>query len=146
MLTIVCKAVLFSSTLLFYLINILYFIIYDQISKVAIEKCDDYSNCRDCLQARNPYCGWCSLEKRYHIFTPIFIFLLFQSVLSYFLQKLRCTAKSACYNSTGLNAFDKTSSNSLWLSLDAQQCIDFQSIKPKSLPITSSGKVCNNNF
>ncbi|CAG2116142.1 unnamed protein product [Medioppia subpectinata] len=78
------------------------------ISKIAIERCGHYSSCRDCLQARNPYCGWCSLQKS-------------------------CTLKGECRD-------HKTSSSSRWLSLDTQQCIDFQSIKPESLPITSTDK------
>lgn len=39
-----------------------------QISKVRVEHCASYTNCSSCLEARDPYCGWCSLEKRW-VFT-----------------------------------------------------------------------------
>ncbi|RWS11985.1 plexin B-like protein [Dinothrombium tinctorium] len=93
------------------LINKLKLFFFLQLSKVSIERCDHYNSCRECLQARNPYCGWCSLEKR-------------------------CTVKAVCYNTTGWGSYDKSSSNSRWLSLDTQQCIGFQSIRPERLPIT----------
>ncbi|XP_046633766.1 plexin-B-like isoform X2 [Daphnia pulicaria] len=46
-----------------------------KISKVRVEHCATYTNCSSCLEARDPYCGWCSLEKR-------------------------CTVKSACQKAT----------------------------------------------
>ncbi|KAF2368826.1 Plexin repeat [Trinorchestia longiramus] len=33
-------------------------------SKVAVQSCHAYTDCNSCLEARDPYCGWCSLEKR----------------------------------------------------------------------------------
>jgi len=53
----------------------LYTISSSKISKVRVEHCASYANCSSCLQARDPYCGWCSLEKR-------------------------CTVKSACQKAT----------------------------------------------
>jgi len=53
----------------------LYTISPSKISKVRVEHCASYTNCSSCLQARDPYCGWCSLEKR-------------------------CTVKSACQKAT----------------------------------------------
>ncbi|XP_076249106.1 plexin B [Calliopsis andreniformis] len=35
-----------------------------KISKVQVEHCTSYTNCSSCLDAKDPYCGWCSLEKR----------------------------------------------------------------------------------
>ncbi|CAL4079642.1 unnamed protein product [Meganyctiphanes norvegica] len=35
-----------------------------KVSKMRVESCASYSNCSACLAARDPYCGWCSLEKR----------------------------------------------------------------------------------
>ncbi|UYV63081.1 hypothetical protein LAZ67_2003075 [Cordylochernes scorpioides] len=34
------------------------------VYKVRLEGCHRYSDCDQCLQAKNPYCGWCSLEKK----------------------------------------------------------------------------------
>ncbi|XP_046407058.1 plexin-B isoform X3 [Ischnura elegans] len=36
----------------------------DKVSKVKLEHCNSYTNCSACLEAKDPYCGWCSLEKR----------------------------------------------------------------------------------
>nr|CAD7429273.1 unnamed protein product [Timema monikensis] len=36
----------------------------EEISKVKIWHCSSYINCSTCLEAKDPYCGWCSLEKR----------------------------------------------------------------------------------
>ncbi|XP_035219207.1 plexin-B-like isoform X4 [Stegodyphus dumicola] len=79
-----------------------------KISKVRVEQCSRYDACDQCLRARNPYCGWCSLEKR-------------------------CTVKAACQNAT----LTTDSSSPRWLSLNTQQCIDFQAIRPEHLPRNS---------
>ncbi|XP_045114407.1 plexin-B-like isoform X2 [Portunus trituberculatus] len=42
----------------------LYVISSSKASKVKVESCSSYTNCSSCLTARDPYCGWCSLEKR----------------------------------------------------------------------------------
>ncbi|XP_033220264.1 plexin-B [Belonocnema kinseyi] len=42
----------------------LYVLSVSKISKVKVEHCSSYTNCTSCLEARDPYCGWCSLEKR----------------------------------------------------------------------------------
>ncbi|UYV78867.1 plexB [Cordylochernes scorpioides] len=81
------------------------------VKKVQLEHCGHYSSCSLCLQARNPYCGWCSLEKK-------------------------CTVKWACQNATSLHE-----ASSRWLSLNTQQCIDFQDIRPQRLPVTDQALV-----
>lgn len=35
-----------------------------QITKLRVEHCSRYTNCSGCLESRDPFCGWCSLEKR----------------------------------------------------------------------------------
>ncbi|XP_063589577.1 plexin-B-like isoform X3 [Penaeus indicus] len=35
-----------------------------KVTKYRVESCSSYTNCSSCLGARDPYCGWCSLEKR----------------------------------------------------------------------------------
>ncbi|XP_012258448.2 plexin-B isoform X2 [Athalia rosae] len=42
----------------------LYVLSTSKITKVKVEHCSGYANCSSCLDARDPYCGWCSLEKR----------------------------------------------------------------------------------
>lgn len=31
---------------------------------MRVEHCSMYTNCSSCLESRDPFCGWCSLEKR----------------------------------------------------------------------------------
>ncbi|XP_012278173.1 plexin-B isoform X2 [Orussus abietinus] len=42
----------------------IYVLSTSKVSKVRVEHCSSYTNCSSCLDARDPYCGWCSLEKR----------------------------------------------------------------------------------
>ncbi|XP_043213121.1 plexin-B3-like [Amphibalanus amphitrite] len=35
-----------------------------QVSKVKVQECHQYTTCSECLGARDPYCGWCSLENK----------------------------------------------------------------------------------
>ena len=44
--------------------NHLYVLSNSHVSKVRVEHCSSYTNCNSCLDAGDPYCGWCSLEKR----------------------------------------------------------------------------------
>ncbi|XP_071817170.1 plexin-A4-like isoform X2 [Apostichopus japonicus] len=34
----------------------------DQITKVPVEECHEYTTCEECHKALDPYCGWCSLQ------------------------------------------------------------------------------------
>ncbi|GAB6029881.1 Plexin-A2 [Chamberlinius hualienensis] len=34
------------------------------ISRLKVQNCNVYKNCGQCLGARDPYCGWCSLENK----------------------------------------------------------------------------------
>ncbi|KAH8398904.1 hypothetical protein KR222_005983, partial [Zaprionus bogoriensis] len=34
------------------------------VSKVKVYECADFRTCNECLGARDPYCGWCSLENK----------------------------------------------------------------------------------
>ncbi|XP_017776948.1 PREDICTED: plexin-B [Nicrophorus vespilloides] len=44
--------------------NYLYVLSTSKISKIKVEHCSSYTNCSSCLESKDPYCGWCSLEKR----------------------------------------------------------------------------------
>ena len=35
-----------------------------KLSKVRVQDCAQYTDCNQCLGARDPYCGWCSLENK----------------------------------------------------------------------------------
>lgn len=35
-----------------------------KLSKVRVQDCAQYADCNQCLGARDPYCGWCSLENK----------------------------------------------------------------------------------
>lgn len=42
----------------------LYVLTTSKVFKVNLEHCSSYTNCSACLEAKDPYCGWCSLERR----------------------------------------------------------------------------------
>ncbi|KAF6215982.1 hypothetical protein GE061_000319 [Apolygus lucorum] len=42
----------------------LYAMTEKQVCKVKVQNCSVYSTCLDCLGAKDPYCGWCSLENK----------------------------------------------------------------------------------
>ncbi|KAF7286951.1 hypothetical protein GWI33_002800 [Rhynchophorus ferrugineus] len=42
----------------------LYVLSGSKVSKINVEHCSTYTNCSTCLESKDPYCGWCSLEKR----------------------------------------------------------------------------------
>ena len=35
-----------------------------QVSRVPVERCDQYSTCERCLGAGDPHCGWCVLHSK----------------------------------------------------------------------------------
>jgi hypothetical protein len=43
----------------------LYVMTEKKVSKVKVQECNVYKSCWDCLNAKDPYCGWCSLENKY---------------------------------------------------------------------------------
>ncbi|XP_064473763.1 plexin-B-like [Ornithodoros turicata] len=85
-----------------------------KVSKVRIEKCAESATCQECLASKNPFCGWCSLERR-------------------------CTVKTQCQNATWTLA--ERSSSPRWLSLGSNKCIDFLAVRPKKLPYRSMAMV-----
>ena len=58
-----------------------------KLSKVKVQDCEQYSDCNQCLGARDPYCGWCSLEnkcryglnkyKKHKLRLQLFVIILF---------------------------------------------------------------------
>ncbi|XP_065306120.1 plexin-B-like [Dermacentor albipictus] len=94
--------------------NFLFAVSVYKVSKVRIEKCQLYETCESCLASRNPFCGWCSLERR-------------------------CTVKAHCQNATGTMV--ERSSSARWLSLGSNKCIDFLAVRPEQLPYKSMSMV-----
>ncbi|KAF7989684.1 hypothetical protein HCN44_008358 [Aphidius gifuensis] len=42
----------------------LYVLTEKKVSKVKVQECSVYKTCWACLDAKDPYCGWCSLENK----------------------------------------------------------------------------------
>uniref|UniRef100_A0A8D8VNF5 Plexin-A2 n=1 Tax=Cacopsylla melanoneura TaxID=428564 RepID=A0A8D8VNF5_9HEMI len=42
----------------------LYVMTERRVSKVKVQECKLYKTCWDCLNRKDPYCGWCSLENK----------------------------------------------------------------------------------
>ncbi|XP_074605238.1 plexin A [Brevipalpus obovatus] len=44
--------------------NYLYIMTERRVTQVRVQDCHIYRTCSECLGARDPYCGWCSLENK----------------------------------------------------------------------------------
>lgn len=64
-----------------------------KIVKISSSHCHDYRTCSQCIQARDPYCGWCSLQNR-------------------------CTIKSDCLS----KSFRDRIKSGFWESIDNHKC------------------------
>lgn len=42
----------------------LYVMTHKKVAKVKVHDCTVFQTCSDCLGAKDPYCGWCSLENK----------------------------------------------------------------------------------
>lgn len=45
-------------------LDFLYVMQRNRVTRLPANSCSNYSTCSDCLKARDPYCGWCSLSNR----------------------------------------------------------------------------------
>ncbi|BFZ08936.1 hypothetical protein BsWGS_11975 [Bradybaena similaris] len=43
--------------------NHVYVLTDKSVLKLKVQNCHQYTTCSECLEARDPYCGWCSLEN-----------------------------------------------------------------------------------
>ncbi|GCB78814.1 hypothetical protein scyTo_0015886 [Scyliorhinus torazame] len=44
--------------------NYLYLAANMEVRRIKVASCAKYKSCTDCLSAKDPYCGWCTLNKR----------------------------------------------------------------------------------
>lgn len=44
--------------------NFLYVLSKKKVTKMKIENCAEHTTCTRCLDSKDPFCGWCSLEKK----------------------------------------------------------------------------------
>ena len=44
--------------------NYLYVMTTRRVTLVKVQECQQFRTCGECLGARDPYCGWCSLENK----------------------------------------------------------------------------------
>ncbi|KAH9425398.1 hypothetical protein DERP_006006 [Dermatophagoides pteronyssinus] len=103
-----------------------------KVVKLPIETCIQHNTCDQCLQARNPYCGWCSLQKRCTIKSEC----LYSNDNNQNHQNYQMK-KSNTNDNKHYSIMDQKSvfSTPRWLSLETSQCIDFQAIKPEFISI-----------
>ncbi|XP_015793717.1 plexin-B-like [Tetranychus urticae] len=87
-----------------------------KVAKVKVERCQHYNSCSSCLNSHNPYCGWCSLERR-------------------------CTSRSDCDDNSNWSLTEKIFTSPRWLPLGTSQCIEFEEVRPNSLPFTAISNV-----
>nr|XP_046918711.1 plexin-B-like [Dermatophagoides farinae] len=111
-----------------------------KVVKFPVETCVQHNSCDQCLQARNPYCGWCSLQKRCTIKSEC----LYHSNNNngggddnHYSKKSNIDTRHSTTTTTTttmMTMFEQKSSvfsTPRWLSLETSQCIDFQAIKPE---------------
>jgi hypothetical protein len=60
----VCVYIIYLCIVTNFYVYFTIFLINFQVLKIKVEHCSSFSNCSSCLKAKDPYCGWCSLEKR----------------------------------------------------------------------------------
>jgi len=36
-----------------------------QVYRVRVHNCSTHGTCADCLNVRDPYCGWCDTQRRW---------------------------------------------------------------------------------
>ncbi|XP_077981100.1 plexin-B-like [Glandiceps talaboti] len=46
-----------------------YVLTEQQVHKLKVQKCSQYITCESCFSSRDPYCGWCTLERRCSLFS-----------------------------------------------------------------------------
>ncbi|CAK9300900.1 unnamed protein product [Gordionus sp. m RMFG-2023] len=99
----------------------LYAVTPDKIYQISIDNCEAYTNCKSCLGAKNPYCGWCHLDKR-------------------------CKNKTACQSAPHFNLDPASrqhldspnpSSEADWLPFDTGRCSEVTWIEPDQIQSTT---------
>jgi len=80
-----------------------------RLQRIKIADCTQLNFCGECLNKRDPFCGWCSLQNE-------------------------CTTEDNC---RGAGIVDRRFSGRPWLSLGAKhQCVHLENITPSSIAIT----------
>ncbi|RWS31673.1 Plexin-B-like protein [Leptotrombidium deliense] len=90
-----------------------------KVAKIRAETCNQYTNCNQCLSAKNPYCGWCPLKRK-------------------------CTPKSDCDDGLSWKLADKLLTSSRWLPMESSQCSFYEDTRP-SITTTTVTSVSNKN-
>ena len=85
-----------------------------RVKRMKIADCSKLGFCGECLNKRDPFCGWCSLQNE-------------------------CTLQDDC---TDLSASIRSNHASKWLSLGAKhQCIHLENITPSALAIAEVSNI-----
>lgn len=127
--------------------------------KLPVETCVQHDSCDRCLAARNPYCGWCSLQKRCTVKSECnvqtsspssslgpptstsggppassHLYRHHHHNLPHHHHNSHHRVSHHQHNSNFGGSQSNLFSTPRWLSLETSQCIDFQAIKPEFLP------------
>ncbi len=96
----------------------LFYYVSTQISKVLVHNCSEYSTCNECVEAGDPYCGWCSLQNK-------------------------CTLKNNCPKGPKASELSL-----YWISYKSGQCTRITQVVPGQLQSSTArtvSKIHNNN-
>ena len=116
--------------------------IYAQVTKVRVQDCGVYKTCGECLGARDPYCGWCSLENKYVTHTEKYFSkgqpVGFFPFLIWLLSICRCSLRSDCQ--------DAAKDPLYWISYKSGRCTTITSVTPNQLQRTTARTVKTHFF
>lgn len=54
-----------------------FLLLFVQLFKIAVSNCERHKTCESCRSAKDPYCGWCSLQRKrvsHFSFYPVDLF------------------------------------------------------------------------
>lgn len=108
-----------------------------QVQKRPVAECGAHLDCRSCLSARDPYCGWCVLQGRSVKKTTINLLPFCHYVLTPFaLCCLRCGQHWECQQGSVQDQW-------IWSFKQTQQCLHIHHLSLYNISHGEKSNVCN---
>lgn len=108
-----------------------------QVQKRPVAECGAHLDCRSCLSARDPYCGWCVLQGRSVKKTTLNLLPFCDYVLTPFaLFCLRCGQHWECQRGSVQDQW-------IWSFKQTQQCLHIHHLSLYNISHGEKSNVCN---
>ncbi|XP_077863872.1 LOW QUALITY PROTEIN: plexin-A2-like, partial [Saccoglossus kowalevskii] len=111
------------------------------VYKVKVQDCNQYTTCSECFDSMDPYCGWCTLERRCSLYSECPLSDQTSRWLDVF-------SDDTCVNITSIEPTDSIpftvqNQTSRWLDVFSDDtCVNITSIEPTdSIPITVQNQI-----